>query len=230
MNVNTNIVIWPGFPGSHQQRSSNEAKWLLTIIIRFHHSIAHMLMKPLQNPTQLVQETAEQSLGSLWKIFSCSRFCSLILAWSHLQGPCHLFPALPAWSDIHIQVPSFHTCKLVDVQRARVLSRSCSVHKLSRSPSHWHHVQGTLCHSDNKLYFQGPSLSSCHPLCPQDPSRIQAHSLKHWAGSAVFPIPSSLFLSFLPIYEKPLSHFPLTKNNFFNHILSGIFHQFPRLG
>lgn len=145
-------------------------------------------------------------------------------------GPMPPLPSLPAWSGIHIQVPSFHTCKVVDVQRARVLPRSCSVHKLSRSPSYWHHVQGTFCHSDNKLYFQGPSLSSCHPLCPQDPSRIQAHSLKHWAGSAVFPIPSSLFLSFLPIYENPLSHFPLTKNNFFNHILSGIFHQFPRLG
>ena len=96
-------MIWPGFSRSHQQRSSNKVKWFSTIIIQFHHSVAHMLTEVPQTLTQLVSGEGGAEFGELMEDLLMFQGLLTNTSMKPPEGPIPPLPNLPTQSDIRIQ-------------------------------------------------------------------------------------------------------------------------------
>lgn len=195
-------MIWPGFSRSHRQRSSNKVKWFSTII-QFHHFVAHMLTEVPQTLTQLVSGEGGAEFGELMEDLLMFQGLLTNTSMKPPEGPIPPLPNLP---------PRLTSASRHDPPTPTKwwTSKGPECFCVPVPHTNWEetHYTGAM----SKSLFVTPA-TSCMSKCPLLPpatlsahgtlSGVQAYSPKSWADNAVFPIPSRLSLSFLPIYENP---------------------------
>ena len=134
-----------------------------------------------------------EAYGSLWKVFSCSWFCSLILPWSRQRCPCHLVPAYPS------KMTSASRCHLHNPQSGRwSKGPECLCAPVLHPERENAHHTGTI--SKSLFVTLARSCVSKRPLFP--PATLSAH--RTLSGVQVYS-PKSWFFPFLPASSFPFS-------------------------